>query len=173
MLRRILLSLALCLYVTLAGATVHINDSGTWRQATQVYVNDSGTWRLIQQIYVNDSGTWRLVHTAFSVSVDDSTGIGACIRPTAGSCTAFVPAITCSGNNPVGSVTYAWTYVSGTNATIASPTSASTTFSRAAPASGGAGTQYVGTFRCTATDTGSGLSDSVDITITTTHVVGV
>jgi hypothetical protein len=38
---------------------IHYNDSGTWRDITQVYYNDSGTWRTITTIYYNDSGTWR------------------------------------------------------------------------------------------------------------------
>lgn len=49
--------------------TLHVNDAGTWRQATNVYVNDSGTWREIQEIHVNDAGTWRLVYQVLSVTL--------------------------------------------------------------------------------------------------------
>lgn len=172
--RKIFATLTACAVCLVAyGQQIVIESSGVNRGIRRIIIEDSGVNREIKRQYVESGGVQRLVFSAFTVSVDDSTGTGACIRPTAGSCTAFVPTITCTGNNPVGSVTYAWTYVSGTNATIASPSSAATTFNRAAPASGGAGSVYVGTFRCTATDTGSGLSDSVDITITTTHIVGV
>lgn len=51
--------------------TLHINDSGTWRDITNVYVNDSGTWRELQEIHVNDSGTWRLVYQLLSVQLID------------------------------------------------------------------------------------------------------
>lgn len=53
--------------------TVHVNDGGTWRQATSIYVNDGGVWRTITSVYVNDGGTWRLVHTpsvSFSLAAD-------------------------------------------------------------------------------------------------------
>ncbi len=51
--------------------TLHINDSGTWRDITAVSVNDAGTWRSIQEIYVNDSGTWRSVFVSDVISISD------------------------------------------------------------------------------------------------------
>jgi len=170
---KLLTALVACVVCLAAhGQQTIVESSGVNRPTVRLFIESGGANLDIKRTYIESAGVQRLVFSAFSVSVDDSTGTGACVTPSAGSCTAFVPSITCTGNNPVGSVTYAWTYVSGTNATIASPSSASTTFSRSAPASGGAGSVYVGTFRCTATDAGSGLSDSVDITLTTTHVVG-
>lgn len=53
--------------------TLHLNDSGTWRQAQSVYVNDNGTWREIQEIYVNDAGTWRSVFAAEAISLTDQS----------------------------------------------------------------------------------------------------
>lgn len=44
--------------------TLHANDGGTWRQASQVSVNDGGTWRTAQEVWVNDGGTWRKVFSA-------------------------------------------------------------------------------------------------------------
>jgi len=72
-LKRALFALGLSLYIALAGATVQVNDSGTWRTTTGIEVNDSGTWRTIQTIEVNDSGTWRLVYSAESITISDRT----------------------------------------------------------------------------------------------------
>lgn len=55
-------------------AELKLNDSATWRQATNVYVNDSGTWRDIAEVYVNDSGTWRSVFFSEIVTIT-SVGI--------------------------------------------------------------------------------------------------
>lgn len=71
--RRLVISLLLSLYLLTAGATTHVNDSGTWRQLTGVYVNDSGTWREIQQVYVNDGGTWRTVFLNAVVALADQS----------------------------------------------------------------------------------------------------
>jgi hypothetical protein len=68
-LRKVLLSLFLGLYVTLGAADVQVNDSGTWRQPYEIQVNDSGTWRDIVEVYVNDSGTWRKVYDKETLSV--------------------------------------------------------------------------------------------------------
>ena len=62
--------------------TLHVNDSGTWREATGVYVNDGGVWRTITEAYVNDGGTWRTVYSsggpisAFSGSSSVSSRVG-------------------------------------------------------------------------------------------------
>jgi len=83
---------------------------------------------------------------------------------------------TCSVTGGVGSFTYAWTFVSGTNATINSPSSASTTFTRtaAAPTVLGTSNQYNGTFRCTVTDTGNGnQTTTADVVVQTNHVYNV
>ena len=42
--------------------SVHVNDSGTWRNIQEIYVKDSGIWRQIYTETINDSGTWRSVY---------------------------------------------------------------------------------------------------------------
>lgn len=85
------------------------------------------------------------------------------------SVTATTNATTASVANGAGPFTYAWAYVSGDNATINSPSSASTTFSRTAPATSPA-TVRTGTFRVTVTDTGNNnLAKTADVTVSTTH----
>ena len=39
--------------------SLHVNDSGTWKQAQEVHVNDGGTWKSCLDVYVNDGGTWK------------------------------------------------------------------------------------------------------------------
>lgn len=51
--------------------TTHVNDSGTWRQLTEIHVNDSGMWRKLIEAYVNDGGTWRLVFSGDLITLDD------------------------------------------------------------------------------------------------------
>lgn len=60
-----------------------INDSGTWREVSEVYVNDAGTWRGITEVYVNDSGTWRLVFSGDTISVSNTSVTSTVIGSTA------------------------------------------------------------------------------------------
>ena len=166
--RRAFLSLLLSLHVLCVGATTHVNDSGTWRQLNSIYVNDSGTWRQIQQAYINDSGTWRLVYSAFSVTKSGDAS-GSCGRLGPGNCSATTNSVQCIATGAVGSVTYSWAHISGDTASANSPSSAFTTFTRNAN-TGASLSNYSGVMRCTATDTGTGLVGTVDVTVNTTHI---
>lgn len=77
---------------------------------------------------------------------------------------SFGPSV-CSvtGGNP--SKTYAWSHISGTNFTIASPTSASTNFVHGGHPPVGT---YSGTYKCTVSD-GTSSVDSNTITVTLTR----
>ena len=39
--------------------TVHVNVSGTWKQASAYYVNVNGTWKTGSEFQANVSGTWK------------------------------------------------------------------------------------------------------------------
>jgi hypothetical protein len=69
--------------------TTHVNDSGTWRELTNVYINVSGVWTEIQEVYVNDAGTWRSVFVKAVVTVSgESVFTDVHVSPDPG--TAFV-----------------------------------------------------------------------------------
>lgn len=51
-------------------AEFYYNDSGVWRQMTEIHYNDSGTWRRLSEMHYNDSGTWRQVFDNDFVSLD-------------------------------------------------------------------------------------------------------
>lgn len=89
-----------------------------------------------------------------------------------GNCNATTGSTTVTPRNGSGSYTYSWAYLSGSSATINTPTAASTTFTRnaaAGPSSGDPIRNYSGTFRCTVTDTVSGQTATADVTVNTTH----
>ena len=52
---------------------IHVKNSGTIKEASQVYVKDSGSWKEAQEVYVRQNGAWKLVHTA-GYKVNTSTG---------------------------------------------------------------------------------------------------
>ena len=64
--------------------------------------------------------------------------------------------------------TYAWSYVSGTVATVSNPTSATTTFSRTEFIDfSGQTINRTGVYRCTVTDSASRTA-TADVTVNTT-----
>jgi hypothetical protein len=92
----------------------------------------------------------------------DATGSGS----GTGSFLVATNTVTITPYNGVGPFTYAWTHISGTAMSAASPGSASTSFTRTAAA----GASYSGVMRCTVTDQGYGNRQStVDVTVGTTH----
>lgn len=164
--RKFITALAACLLSLSAGSTIYVEDSGTVRQVVRLTVEDSGTVRQIQRVYVEDSGMVRLVFSTMSVAKSGDAS-GSCDRSGPGNCTATTNSVTCIVTGAVGPVTYSWTSISGTSATANSPTSATTTFFRNDHTSPG---YYSGVMRCTATDTGSGLTGTADVTVVTTHL---
>jgi hypothetical protein len=104
-----------------------------------------------------------------TASVTPSTVTGSCERIGPGTCTATTSSATASGSGGVPTYTYAWEYVSGTTATINSPTSATTTFTRSALTSTFPGTSYSGLYRCKVTDHDGTEVYTSNVTVTTTH----
>tara|TARA_R110000823_G_scaffold307443_1_gene430501 strand:- start:44 stop:496 length:453 start_codon:yes stop_codon:yes gene_type:complete len=47
----------------------YVNDSGTWREASQIYIKDGSTWREASEVYVNDNGTWKLTYNSLTASL--------------------------------------------------------------------------------------------------------
>lgn len=88
-----------------------------------------------------------------------------------GATTVNTNTVTCTASGGSGSYTYAWTYVSGEAATVLSPSSNATYFRRvkSAPLIDGTANNYSGTYRCTATDTVTGATGYVDVTVATAH----
>jgi hypothetical protein len=41
--------------------TLHVKDSGVWREIKGVYVKDSGVWRESQEVYIKEAGVWQSV----------------------------------------------------------------------------------------------------------------
>jgi hypothetical protein len=41
--------------------TLHVKDSGTWKQAQEVFVKDGGTWKTCADVLIKDAGTWKSV----------------------------------------------------------------------------------------------------------------
>lgn len=42
--------------------SLHINDSGTWKQANNVFVKDSGVWKESEEVWIKTNGVWERVH---------------------------------------------------------------------------------------------------------------
>jgi hypothetical protein len=144
-------------------------SDGTDRTPSGVYVRDGTTTQNVHYIYVHDGVAPRLVYIRYTaMSLGDSGDVsGSCSTAVAYSCAATTSSVTVSVTNGRAPFTYAWSYVSGSGATVNSPTSATTTFTRDAAGSPG-GTQYVGVYRCTVTDA-TGRTATNDVTVTTTH----
>jgi hypothetical protein len=41
--------------------SLHVEDSGTWKQVNQVWAKHSGSWKSCTDVLVNDGGTWKSV----------------------------------------------------------------------------------------------------------------
>ena len=143
----------------------YLKDAGTWRQFI-LHQKDAGVWRVALGA-LKDAGVWRNFGEAFSVS-GNATVFGICSngQTNTNPCTATTNAAGVTGHGGSGNYTYSWAYISGTTATVDSPSSGNTTFSRSA---NGNNSQHSGVYRCTVTDTGLGQSLTFDVTVTTEH----
>ena len=149
--------------------STNVKDGTAVRVPSQVHVRDGTTTREAQKIYVQDATGARLVYQKYyNMSLGNSGNVsGSCSTSTQSNCSATTGSVTVTVTNGRAPFTYSWAYLSGTSATINSPSAATTTFTRDAAGSSG-GTQYVGTYRCTVTDA-TGRTATNDVTVTTTH----
>jgi hypothetical protein len=144
-------------------ASIFYGDAGTNRSISKIYYGDASTTRTIQKIYYGDNGTNRLVYQAYTPMSASANDVNDTVDATITGY-SFGPSVcTVTGGNP--SKTYAWSYISGTNFTIASPTSASTNFIHGGHPPVGT---YSGTYKCTVSD-GTSSVDSNTITVTLTR----
>ncbi|MFN9029642.1 MAG: PKD domain-containing protein [Betaproteobacteria bacterium] len=145
------------------------NDNGTWRTITGLFYNDNGTWRTINAAWYNDNGTWRQVYSSaapMSLSKDGDASGTYFGSFNGDSGNAETNTVTISVSGGVGPFTYSWSYVSGDPATVNSPSSASTSFTRVGTVPSSAG----GTYRCTVTDTGNGgATATIDVIVFTDY----
>jgi hypothetical protein len=76
--------------------------------------------------------------------------------------------VTCSATGGSPPYTYAWSYVSGTTATVNSATSATTTFTRTGTTDL-LGNTLSGYYKCTVTDSVAVTDDTSNVNALTTH----
>lgn len=137
--------------------TLKVKDAGgTLRTITSMKVRDGTITRDVKTMKVLDGGTLRTVAT-FGPSMTASAPSGvATVSYTNASMTSAT--VTCTPSGGVSPYTYAWTITSG-SATINSPSTASTTFSKTV---GGFDAPEYATARCTVTDS-AGNTATADV----------
>ena len=138
------------------GGRVPAGTSGTYGA-----VPSSGTIS-IRNFY----GTSNVPALSASASPTDVSGFDTVTAPDNSTATTDPTTVTPSGG--VSPYTYAWTYVSGSTATVNSSTSATTTFSRTVFIDfSGQQIDRTGVYRCTVTDSASQTA-TADVTVNTT-----
>lgn len=106
---------------------------------------------------------------ALSASASPTTvsGFDTVVAPDSSTATTDPTTVTPTGG--VAPYTYSWAFVSGNTATINSPTSATTTFTRSVFLdTAGQSVFRTGVYRCTVTDSASQTA-TADVTVETTH----
>jgi hypothetical protein len=150
--------------------TWHARDGGVWRTITAPSVRVSGTWQPVQEAWVKVSGVWQQFYSAFSAAASPATvsGIGNVLGP--GNATATTSATTATPTGGTGPYTYAVQYVSGDTATVNSPTSATTTFTRSVFMNpGDPQVNRSGLYRFEVTDSLSAVVYTNNVTVNTEH----
>lgn len=150
---------------------------GEWKTITASKVYVSGAWRTIVAIKIYAGGAWRDVANFTPPATGGGGGGGGTLAAVAepSPCTGFAAnsvvttepcTITPSGG--LAPYTYAWSIISGT-ATIASPTSATTTFQKTGVP---LGLTREATARCAVTDS-LGTSTTVTVSLSFEHDSGI
>ena len=141
--------------------TLYVKDAGTWKTVTAAYVNDAGTWKTAT-LYVKDAGTWKAANVSLVVSGTNPVNGSASGFAPSGNVSVVAPARSVTGNT--GTVSYSWAR-QGPAATppisIANSTTNAPTFSANSVPDG----TIDETWRCTATDAGSGSSAYQDVAV--------
>jgi hypothetical protein len=151
--------------------TMSVGASGVWKQVQNISIGVSGVWKQVLNIWVGASGVWKLGYSALSVSLPASVS-GNCSRTTAGSCSASTAEALATASGGSGSYSFAWSFVSGSNATITTPHSNGAVFTRSGAVANPANV-LTGVFRCTVTDTVTGATASATLDATTRHTLSV
>jgi hypothetical protein len=102
------------------------------------------------------------------VATADHSGVSGSCLSSSGSCSATTSSVTCSATGGSPPYTYAWSYVSGTTATVDAATSATTTFTRTGT-TGFGGNTLSGYYKCTVTDSVAVTDDTSNVNVLTTH----
>lgn len=150
--------------------SLRIRRNGSWYKATHAFIKVDDVWEPVLKGSVRVGGSWHDFYTGSESSATPITGgIQASITPStatgtrSGAGAATSNSVTVSTIAGTGTVTYAWTRVSGSSLISAnSPAAATTTFGAAIASVG----SISAVFRCTCTD--SVGSTTVDITVTLT-----
>lgn len=146
-----------------------VKVSGTWRTVTAPQVRVSGSWQAVKSGWVKVSGTWRQFYASLTAAASPTTvdGFDTVVAPSSSTATTNSTTVTPTGGSAP--YTYSWSLVSGTSATVNSPTSATTTFSRTVFVDNpGQQINRTGVYRCTVTDSASQTA-TADVTVNTTH----
>jgi hypothetical protein len=96
-------------------------------------------------------------YPGLSATLDSDSIFGSC---TGAPCTAISASVTCTAHGGSGTVTYAWTYVSGTAMTLSSTTSPTVTLSKTRVT-----TTITAVYRCTVTDTITSATATADVNV--------
>ena len=54
--------------------SLHVKDSGSWKQVQQVFVKDSGSWKTVLDVLVKDGGSWKSVLYEAGSTIYTSSG---------------------------------------------------------------------------------------------------
>lgn len=149
--------------------TISIRTGGSFQDAT-MHVKHASAWAPVISGYVRTGGEWRVFLASITAGVDTTLVTSGCERPTAGACFEYSGYATASASGGSGSYSYLWEHVSGTTASIETPTSAATVFRRtgmvAVPAN-----VLEGLFRCRITDNVTGaVAYTPNVTYRSTHL---
>ena len=150
----------------------HARDGGIWRTITSPAVRVSGSWQPVQNAWVRVSGAWQNFYaavTSFTASASPTFVTGLNIISAPDDCPVTTNSTTVTPTGGVAPYTYSWAYVSGDSATVNSPTSATTTFSRNVFINN-PGQSFIrsGVYRCTVTDSASQTA-TADVDVITDH----
>lgn len=132
---------------------------GAWKEVSGGRVRVAGAWKNLVRIRARVAGAWKDVAVFVQpLTASASPAAETAIQNGAGAATTSPVTVTPAGG--IGPYTYSWVRITGTGGTIASPTSASTTFTRIM----GDGEIATNVFRCTVTDSLASTA-TVDVSV--------
>lgn len=106
---------------------MRIRDGGAWRTIRRARIRTGGQWRGLTRAVIYQGGAWR--DAAAFVEPLTLAITGNPFGTINGSGTVVTGTVTATPSGGLGPYTYAWTRTGGAAASIASPASATTTFS--------------------------------------------